>query len=611
MCGLVAQIGRGPVDRRRLEAMSADLTHRGPDDSGIYVNGSLGLGHRRLSILDLSDAGHQPMFSASGRFVIVYNGELYNYQEIRLDLEAGGTRFKSQGDTEVILEAYARWGADCLDRFRGMFAFVIADLEQRTAFIARDHLGIKPLFFCQGAFGFLAASEIKVFRHFIDLELNEAAIGEQFLYRYVAGRNTIYRNIFRLDAGCFMTVDGAGNYRETRYYDVTASLAARQRKAPDIEQTAAALEEAVERHTLSDVGYNVQLSGGLDSSFIVALLARKLGQTPNTFSITLAEPAEDEGAYQRFVAESFGAEHQSFQFGGTDLAESYLRATWHMDMPIIHTACPLLMLLCDRSSSHSKVILTGEGADELFGGYMRYRVNRVRGFAFRIRKLGVSASLVPSVGKLSNLRALLSRDLALDSQVLADPNRVQDCFDIALTGAGTRETASAGFDSLLEKMIAIDQTAYLTSMLERQDRMSMAASVESRVPFCDHKIFDLVNSWAPEQKVKNGHPKSALKTIAETYFPRDFAYRRKNGFVLPVDKWLRDSAGFGRYLDLLRDSRFRERGFYNVETVGRLIRDHLSGTANHGKFLIRLINFEVWHRMFIDKSLAPDAGHGE
>ena len=378
MCGFVVQLSfdGAPPDKERLSAMCADIEHRGPDGEGYFYTNWAGMGFRRLAILDPSSAADQPMVSRDEHYVLVYNGELYNFRELRRELEQGGAEFTSNGDTEVVLNAFIRWGKDCPRHFIGMFAFVVLDVKKGVAFAARDHLGIKPLYYRQVGASLLLASEIKPFRHHTRFELNTNAYYEQLCFRYVPGRQTIFEDVFRLEPGCWMEIGRNGRVQQTRYHDLSEKLAARPRTALNLGEVESVLEDSILRHTQSDVGYNVQLSGGVDSSYITAVLAGKLGTPPNTFSVTLKEGL-DEGPYQRQVAEQFGTTHSSFDFDADDLESAYLRATWHMDIPIVHVACPFLMLLCDRSRTDSKVILTGEGADELFCAAIKDRSSRL------------------------------------------------------------------------------------------------------------------------------------------------------------------------------------------------------------------------------------------
>ncbi|MCH8996920.1 MAG: asparagine synthase (glutamine-hydrolyzing) [Proteobacteria bacterium] len=605
MCGFVVQFSfdGAPPDRERLAAMCADIEHRGPDGSGFFYRDWVGMGFRRLAILDPSSAADQPMVSRDGRYVLVYNGELYNFRELRQELEQAGIEFTSSGDTEVILEAFIRWGKDCPHRFIGMFAFVVLDLEKGVAFAARDHLGIKPLYFRRVGASLLLASEIKPFRHYAPFELNGNAYYEQLCFRYVPGRQTIFDDVFRLEPGCWMEIRRDGRVQETRYYDLTEKLAARPRAALDLGEVEAALEDSILRHTQSDVGYNIQLSGGVDSSYITAVLAGKLGTPLKTFSVTLKEGL-DEGPYQRQVAEQFGTTHNSFAFDADDLESAYLRAAWHMDMPIVHVACPFLMLLCDRSRTDSKVILTGEGADEVFCGYQRFIIPPAEKLAGMVRRTGVPSGLVPGFWKFRGLKHLMARDAAVEAQRNGEPEIMEKILPEAARDLGYRRSIADRFTDPLDKRIALDQAGYLQSMLERQDRMSMAASVEARVPFCSRPVYELVNRIENAAKIRNGTTKAILKRLASKYFPEPFVHRRKSGFTLPLAAWLRSNGGMARFLDLLTDQTFRDRGIYDAAKVEALIREHRTGQRDRYKELFALINFEIWYRLFIDQSLS-------
>ncbi|MBI5740392.1 MAG: asparagine synthase (glutamine-hydrolyzing) [Nitrospirae bacterium] len=604
MCGIVAQFTKDlqPPDKNRIRAMAGDIRHRGPDDEGFYFGEWFGLGFRRLSILDLSQAGHQPMFDEKRRYVIVYNGELYNCGQIRQDLIGRGYSFFSGSDTEVVLKAFMEWGTGCLTKFTGMFAFIIIDLVGEKVCVARDQLGIKPIYLYEDKKHILFASEIKCFRRFIDFELNRPALYEQFLYKYVGGRQTIFRDIYRLEPGTYMEFDRSGTIREKKYYDVTAGLLAPRRTAVDLEAVEAELKASIFAHTQSDVGYNIQLSGGVDSSYITAVLAGDYKQDLHTFSVAMNGYSKDESAQQNFVAGHFNTSHHSFHFDGKSLADIFPKATWQMDMPVSHTNCPFLMLLCGHSRDHSKVILTGEAADELFGGYARYNIPFPDSLAYSLQRRGVRPWMLPPVWKLKTLRSLLSRDIGTDEQADFPEDRIRQLFSGLDKRNYYRLQVTGKFGDLMGKIRAHDQTVYLSSLLERQDRMSMAMSVESRVPFCTPALFDLVNSFSPDDRAART-PKYILKKLSEKYFGRDFVYRKKIGFTLPVVLWLKDKKNLGRYLDLLTDDTFRQRGFYNADAVSRSVDDLLNNGNGSFKDLWSIIRFEIWHRVFIDKTL--------
>ncbi len=606
MCGIAAQFSKNfkPPDKARIRAMAEDISHRGPDDEGYYFGEWFGLGFKRLSILDLSSAGHQPMFDEHRNYVIVYNGELYNFKQIRQELSEKGYKFVSGSDTEVVLKSFIEWGPECLSKFIGMFAFIIVDLRSDRVFTARDHLGIKPLYFYQNKDNIIFASEIKSLRQFMKFSLNEDALYEQFFYRYVSDRQTIFKNIYRLSPGTYMEFDKRGVIREERYYDIAEGLL-----NPGCEINTGSIEtdlkNSIFMHTQSDVGYNIQLSGGIDSSYITAVLARDYGQDLHTYSVTLKGFEKDESRYQNIVADLYGPKHHSFELSGTDMAENLPKATWHMDMPVVHDACVFLMLLCEHSRKHSKVILTGEGADELFGGYGRYSIPFRRKFAFQLKRaIGSQPKMIPNFWKFRTLKSMMSRDIGVDEQIDFDQNASIGLFEGLNKNIPYRHEVADNFPDLLRKIIISDQTSYLNSLLERQDKMAMTMSVETRVPFCTYPLFNSVNAIDPKSKI-TPVPKALLKRMAEKYYDKQFIYRKKIGFLLPIDSWLRDKKNLGRYLDLLTDSTFSQRGFYNVRAVSKAVDEHLKKEKDWSKDLMNLIKFEIWHRMFID-----DAGAG-
>lgn len=602
MCGFVAQISKQAQepDKKMISKMAEDIHHRGPDDTGFYYDDWFGLGFKRLSIIDLSKAAHQPMFDENKRFVIVYNGEIYNFKDIRQELLKEGYNFISSSDTEVVLKSYMAWGPGCLSKFVGMFAFLIVDLLNDKVFAARDQLGIKPLYFYHDKKNVLLASEIKCFRHYLRFGVNDSALYEQFIYRYVSGRQTIYKDIYRLLPGTYLEINKHGDISEVKYYDVTDSLLNSERLKIDQDVIEEELKKSIYAHTQSDVGYNIQLSGGLDSSYITGVLSKDYNQTLNTYSVELKEEKCDEGPYQAYVSNKFNVNHHGFLLDGKDLADNLQKATWHFDFPIVHSPSTFLMLLCKHSRDNSKVILTGEGADELFGGYSRYNIPFSRRFSFLLKRLGVRPEIFPNFWKFGSLKFLLSQDIGMDEQILFSKEAMLKMLRMVDQNTSYRRQVADKFQDLLRKIIASDQTSYLCALFERQDKMAMAMSVETRVPFCTYQLFDLINNTNFNDKI-NPEPKIILKKISEKYFKSDFIYRRKIGFILPFASWLRDRKQLGRYLDLLTDNAFKQRGFYDVASVQRAIKEHLQQARDNSRYLINLIQFEIWHRMFIDK----------
>ena len=615
MCGIVAAISKNgrPVPRQVVARMSDDIIHRGPDDHGFWFSYWCGLGARRLSILDLSEHGHQPMLDPTGTYLIVYNGEVYNFSALREELQHEGVAFRSSSDTEVVLQSYIRWGEDSVNRLLGMFAFIIVNIPRREVFIARDQLGIKPLYYHESKDFFFVASEIKALRHVVAFELNHDVLYEQFAFRYVAGESTPFKNIYKFPPGAYWSLTPGGARRTYQYYDVTRSL----RSNADIDEetclrtSRAAVIDSIKAHTASDVGYAVQLSGGVDSSLITATLSRELGHRLKTFSIVIPGAQYDESQFQRAVSERYRTDHQEMEVGDRTFAEALEKATWHMDVPIVHLGCVLLMLLCQQSARTSKVILTGEGADELFAGYNRHLTNA--NFPFGngawlgplLKRLNVNPRILPPIQPIRRYKSQLALKL-IDSQRTLKRPIMESFLDGLPENTPYRDQVVESQDGGFLQGLAHDQACYLASLLDRQDKMSMAASVEARVPFCNPQLFDLVNPMSTELKLKGDTTKYLLKKIAEEYLDRAVLYRRKNGLNIPIEEWTRQGP-LADQLTLLTDQTARERGFYNHRAIVKAVDQQRSGKGNFGRYLAAILMFEIWMRMFIDGGAAPFA----
>ncbi len=607
MCGIAAVLSFGDkslLNKSTLENMTKEINHRGPDDEGFYLNDWVGFGFKRLSILDLSYEGHQPMLDSTKNYIIIFNGEIYNYKTLREDLIRKNYKFNSGTDTEVLLNTYIEWGAACLSKIEGMFAFLIYDKITDEIFIARDHLGIKPLYYFTNSDYFICSSEIKSFKKLIRFELNENQLYEQFVYGYVSGKNTIFRDIYRLHPGKYMRFNKNGLIKEELYYDVTAGLNEMPYTEVNYPVIKNDINESILNHTQSDVGYNIQLSGGIDSSYITAVLSTEYNQKLNTYSVTLENYEKDESIYQQIVAEKYGNIHHSFSMSGKDLYNNFEKATWHYDIPLVHLSSIFLMLLCQHSRSNSKVILTGEGSDELFGGYSSFYSKKILKYSVLsfLQQHYKSLSLIPDIFNFRKIKNSIKNFIVgIDHSSYLSREMSVFLFNSLKDNIEYRKSIINNIDELVNKIFASFQTSYLNFLFERQDKMSMAMSVEARVPFSNRYLFDKMNRIHFSKKIKP-IPKTILKKLSEQYFDKSFIYRRKIGFTLPLDKWLRDRNGLGAMLDLLTDKTFKERGFYNYQNINTLIDKHLYEGQDCSRFLMNIINFEVWHRIFIDNN---------
>ena len=600
MCGIAALFDPGRrFDPDLLAAIDSDLFHRGPDSGGSDSDSGWALVFRRLAILDPTPTADQPMSDTEGRLTLVYNGEIYNYRQLRDELTDVGVVFRTDGDTEVILEGYRHWGRELFDRLEGMFAFVLIDRREGVALAVRDPLGIKPLYMARQGSLTAFASEARPLHRLISARVDEDALAELVTFGWAAGRMSNYKNIERLPGGTLVIISlASGEIIERRYCDPLDTLV--PEKLPDLGATVLgvqnALESSVSAHLASDVGYTTQLSGGVDSSLISALAASQTKSKLASFSISLGQHAYDESPYQRAVAERYELDHHDLQVTASDYADALPRAVRHMEGPTPHGGCVMLMLLCDQIRKHSKVVLTGEGADEIFGGYQRYQIWRKLMWQERLSK-ALPAEFLPPVWPFMGMRRLGGLDAAAYAGVYHDFRFVQRIFPGLVPIPGARESASNRFDNFLDRLFAVDQTSYLESLLVRQDKMSMAASVEARVPFVHMPLLKVVNRLPRYVRAPGGTSKALLKHIAEKFLPADLVQRRKIGLWLPYHKWVSRGGGAHRHLETLVANDSRLATYADLSILKSVVERFREQDDRHsGLLLQRLVEVELWLR---------------
>lgn len=612
MCGIAGVVhtdrGQSSSEQRLLE-MREVMTHRGPDDAGIYRDGPAGLVHRRLSIIDLG-TGHQPMGTPDGELQIVFNGEIYNYRELRRELEAQGYVFRTHSDTEVILYAYRVYGESCPSRLNGIFAFAIWDRPKQRLFLARDHLGIKPLYYHSGRDAFLFASEIKaLFRSgCLEPRCNETAIPEYFAFRHVSGDRTLFRDVQALLPGHWMTVDD-GRVRIHQYWSAIPAAPRESLSAGQaLEELAGLLESAVRMQLMSDVPLGTFCSGGVDSSLVTALCAQQSRQAINTYSVGFHEAGYDETAYARMVSKRYGTNHHELRVGNGEFAEMLPGMIWHNDEPLNFANSIQIYALSRLAKQRVTVVLTGEGADELFAGYPRYHIPalaaRLQVMPVWLRRALAGAMRHSGERRLRKLAGFLTRPLS-EAALFNCTSMQPECFEAlwprtppsTLAYRESVLTRLAASDSWLRRSAVLDQHTYLVSILNRQDKMSMAASLESRVPLLDYRLVEFANALPDRLKRVGSRTKVILKKLAERHLPKEVVYRRKSGFGVPLAEWLRSPDGLGRLaLDVLKDE--STKNVSEVLGVERLLTEHRSGRADHSELLWTTLNYVLWKERF-------------
>ena len=636
MCGIagVIRFGEGAnIAPEVLRRMCAAMVHRGPDDEGIFTQGRVGLGMRRLSIVDLA-TGNQPISNEDESIWIVFNGEIYNHAELRPDLEARGHRYRTHSDTETIVHLYEEYGKDCVRHLRGMFAFAIWDSKKRSLFIARDRLGIKPLYYRHDDQELVFGSEIKVLlAHGVRPEFHRNALPEYLAFGYLSGQETFFSGIRKLMPGHWLEIDERGRLKIEQYWDLDLSHRSEERsQAEYVAKYREMLEQAVSSHLMSDVPLGVFLSGGVDSSAVAALMT-KIRQAPvETFSVGYTEQSYSELPYARQVAQHLKSIHHEVLLSRQEFFDSLPQLIWHEDEPIAWPSSVSLFFVARLARERVTVVLTGEGSDETLAGYSRY------GFTLRNAALNrIYSAVTPSALRRSirefianshvigaNLRRklghtfvgrdgndwssfyfdnffsafswgeqgrLFTDEMSSELQSTSPYANVLSCWD-----------RSSG--DMLQRLLYTDIRTYLVELLMKQDNMSMAASIESRVPFLDHVLVEFAAGIPRRFQFDGLAGKQVLKKAVEDLLPHSILYRPKLGFPTPWSGWLAGPQ-LDSIRDLLLEPRSMQRGFFKAASVEQLINEHRAGYRDHYDRIWRLLNLELWQRIYVDGEV-PD-----
>jgi asparagine synthase (glutamine-hydrolysing) len=634
MCGIngIALSNRAArkVDASALERMRDCLTHRGPDGFGLFIDGTVGLGHRRLSIVDVA-AGQQPMTNEDSTLHIIFNGEIYNHADFRSQLEARGHRYRTHCDTETILHLYEEHGVKAVEHLRGMFAFAIWDQKRRELFIARDRLGIKPLYYAHTGDGSLYfASEIKALleARAVSPELNFQKLPDYLANHATSGEETLFRGIRRLLPGHTL-IWRDGQIQIEQYWDIhfkrDANGTDKRRDEDMVAEWTELFRDAVRSHLMADVPLGMFLSGGIDSSAIAATMSQMTQAPIKTFSVAFAEREANELEYARLIADRFRTDHHEVIVSPEDFFNALPQLVWHEDEPLAHPSSVALYFVSKLAAQHVKVVLTGEGSDESLGGYERYYKTILNlKFGAPYHKLTVEPlrrmmrASIDSFPANSKVRQKLARTFLYRTPDIE--NLYFDNFAV-FTNAMQREMLTertkeqAGFldpyqvmrdyfegsdaATLLDRMLYADLKTYLHELLMKQDQMSMAASLESRVPFLDHKLVEFSARLPARMKIRRGRTtKYILRESMKNILPEEILTRPKMGFPVPVGAWFRGA--FRNVIDeYVLSPRSLSRGLFDESFIRRLVSAHQAG-EKHDERLWSLVNLEIWMRRFLD-----------
>ena len=611
MCGICGYIGTR-IDESVLHSMVHSLSHRGPDGSGCWISEKSALGHTRLAIIDLSEAAGQPMSTLDGRYVIVFNGEIYNYRELRNELKKGGENFQSASDTEILLLGYRKWGREVLDKLRGMFAFAVWDDYHKQLFVARDRIGIKPLFYAPLVKGMVFASEIKALLEHpsVDKVLNPAAVDSYLELGYVPGPGTIFRNIYALQPGGWLEYQ-ENKVKTGRYWAPDFTQVPGERNETELlEELDSKLKDAVRSHLVGDVPIGAFLSGGVDSSLVTAVAQKQVDEPIHTFTIGFSGGG-DERTFARIVSEHIGSNHHE-NLVTPDIIHELPHLIKHLEQPLFDNSILPTYLVSQFAHNEVKVVLSGDGGDEPFAGYDWTRFALVMPnlplkwspsdwqWAYQNGVSGFIKKLAYDSGHSGNARYL--RRMAVSKEyrhwiytsefIDQIPNGNRTYLEKMLQAAQVYDKR--------DRFVYADLCAYLPEdVLFKVDRMSMANSLEVRVPLLDHHFLEWVLQLPMEMRFRRGHGKYLLRKLAKRYLPQAILRPRKQGFTVPMGRWLR-----GKLRDpvtrLFNSESFQQRSIVRPHAALELLNMHCSNRYDFGHRIWSLVILEIWARVWLD-----------
>ena len=643
MCGIagILEFGRdAEADGAALREMCRVMAHRGPDDDGFYSDGAAGIGMRRLSIVDLA-TGHQPISNEDGSLWIVFNGEIYNHLSLREQLIARGHAYRTHSDTETIVHLYEEYGRDCVQHLRGMFAFAIWDRSKKTLFIARDRLGIKPLYYRLTQERLLFGSEIKVLLAHggIRAQFNRQALPEYLAFGYLSGEETFYAGIRKLLPGHTMEIGPDGKPDIRQYWDLdTSSVNESRDEGYYVRSYRELLEGAVNSHLMSDVPLGVFLSGGVDSSAVAALMTKIRREPIETFSVGYTEQTYSELPFAQVVADHIKSQHREVLVSEQDFFGALPHLIWHEDEPIVWPSSVSLYFVAKLARERVTVVLTGEGADETLAGYTRYAFTLKNAALDRAYRSLVPNSLRRGLRNTVSTSSLLGATLRrkLEHTFLGKDGNAWSSFyfdnffsafgEAEQSGLLTSEFASEAAPStaynnvleywehskgeMLQRLLYTDIKTYLVELLMKQDNMSMAASIESRVPFLDHVLVEFATRIPREVQIQGLAGKRILKKAVEDLLPHSILYRPKLGFPTPWSGWLAGSR-LETIRAMLLEPRSLDRGYFRREIIEQLFNEHRAKHRDNYDRIWRLLNLELWHRVCLEGEAHGEVGTAE
>jgi asparagine synthase (glutamine-hydrolysing) len=626
MCGIAGFIVKdknAPMAEREalLDAMCRVIKHRGPDDQGMFVKNRAAIGMRRLSIIDLA-GGHQPIFNEDGAIAIVFNGEIYNFQELKKELESRGHRFQTNSDTETIVHAYEEFGEDCPNHLRGMFAFAIWDEKEEKLFVARDRVGKKPLYFTRTKSGaLLFGSELKslMLHPEFEREINNEALDAYLTFGYVPDPLCIFRNVEKLAPGHFLIFQNDKTITK-QYWDFRYEISETRKEEDYLDELRSLIDEAVRVRLISEVPLGAFLSGGVDSSAVVGYMARNMNQPVKTFSIGFDEDSYDELKYARIAAKHFGTDHHEF-IVTPDIVEIVDELVWHFDEPFADSSALPTYMVSKLARDYVTVILSGDGGDELFAGYTRYVVDKKRSSVARLPRFVREGLMKPLSERLPH--GAFGRNY-LRNVSLAPVDRYIDSIShftqlnkrILYTKDFRAKLGNNGFSAghklfrsyaekidtgdAVDKLLYLDSKTYLPGdILTKVDRMSMAVSLEARTPLLDHKLIEFVTRIPSSSKLKGLETKHIFKRAVRSLVPDEILDRPKQGFGVPIQEWINRQLR-EQIHETLMSQKVRERGIVEPDYIALLLEEHERNRRDHSSTLWALFVLELWYRRCFD-----------